>query len=302
MAGWSKLPGDLEFDQGPAVSSWGPNHLDVFVPDQGGQLYHSAWDGQTWSPWEKVGDGTVAFKVAAISRHVNSVDVLAVRTDKKQMYRLTGENGSFGNWQLISPLGTQMTFSAGPGVSSWGEGELDAFARGGGRNLLQHASFDGVQWNEWQAWIDEPILMAPAAIGWIGNTAGDLAKHIEIFVLKASGQARKGPVLHLAYTDPTLPPSSVPLDLESDKAPAVASWAPSTRLDVFARGTSGTVLWTKLEGTQTTDWEPISQSVVNSAPAAVSWGEGRIDVFVLGSDNRVWHRAYDGTNWFEPPF
>ncbi|HPJ29786.1 MAG TPA: beta/gamma crystallin-related protein [Methanothrix sp.] len=34
-----------------------------------------------------------------------------------------------------------------------------------------------------------------------------------------------------------------------------------------------------------------------SAPAAVSWGPNRIDVFVRGSDNALWHRYWDGKTW-----
>ena len=32
-----------------------------------------------------------------------------------------------------------------------------------------------------------------------------------------------------------------------------------------------------------------------SAPSAVSWGPGRVDVFAMGSDYALWHRAYDGS-------
>ena len=37
--------------------------------------------------------------------------------------------------------------------------------------------------------------------------------------------------------------------------------------------------------------------LLTSAPVAVSWGPNRLDVFAMGSDNAVWHRAYDGAGW-----
>ncbi len=34
-----------------------------------------------------------------------------------------------------------------------------------------------------------------------------------------------------------------------------------------------------------------------SGPDAASWGERRLDVFVRGGDNALWHKAWDGTGW-----
>ena len=31
--------------------------------------------------------------------------------------------------------------------------------------------------------------------------------------------------------------------------------------------------------------------------AAVSWGEGRIDLFWRDDDDALWHRAFDGLAW-----
>lgn len=47
--------------------------------------------------------------------------------------------------------------------------------------------------------------------------------------------------------------------------------------------------WNKLE---------ISQDVkVNGSPAVASWKAGRLDVFVRGIDNKLYHRAYEGGLW-----
>jgi len=40
--------------------------------------------------------------------------------------------------------------------------------------------------------------------------------------------------------------------------------------------------------------------VLASAPQAVSWGPGRLDVFARGADSAVWHKAWDaGGGWAE---
>jgi Repeat of unknown function (DUF346) len=44
------------------------------------------------------------------------------------------------------------------------------------------------------------------------------------------------------------------------------------------------------------DWEPLG-GVFNSPPAAVSWGENRLDIFGLGTDNRMYHKAWNGSDW-----
>jgi hypothetical protein len=37
--------------------------------------------------------------------------------------------------------------------------------------------------------------------------------------------------------------------------------------------------------------------VCASAPTVVSWGENRLDVFVLGTDSALYHKWYDGSGW-----
>ena len=34
-----------------------------------------------------------------------------------------------------------------------------------------------------------------------------------------------------------------------------------------------------------------------SAPDAVSWDEGRLDIFGVGTDSAMWHRWWDGSAW-----
>jgi len=100
-------------------------------------------------------------------------------------------------------------------------------------------------------------------------------------------------------------------DLESGtlySGPGVSSWE-CGRLDVFARGTESE-LWhrsytsSKVGGEGWSGWEDLAPvgPTLNSDPDAVSWGDGRIDVFVRASDDqsdkRIWHRSYErGEGW-----
>ena len=38
-----------------------------------------------------------------------------------------------------------------------------------------------------------------------------------------------------------------------------------------------------------------------SAPAAASWGPGRIDIFALGGNRALWHKAADSSSTPQPP-
>jgi hypothetical protein len=89
-------------------------------------------------------------------------------------------------------------------------------------------------------------------------------------------------------------------------APVATSWGPG-RLDVFIRGTDDR-LWHKWwDGSRWNVWESLG-GVLSSDPGGVSWGPPdrrpgvspapRIDLFVRGTDNAVWHRWFDTDRWF----
>jgi len=57
-------------------------------------------------------------------------------------------------------------------------------------------------------------------------------------------------------------------------------------------------LWSTLNqkfGTPTS-WYSLG-GYLTSSPAVASWGANRVDAFVRGGDNALWHRSWDGTNW-----
>lgn len=45
-------------------------------------------------------------------------------------------------------------------------------------------------------------------------------------------------------------------------------------------------------------WESLGGVLPSGeAPTVVSWGSNRLDVFVKGTDNALWHRWWDGSRW-----
>src|ERR1051326_3066964 len=90
-------------------------------------------------------------------------------------------------------------------------------------------------------------------------------------------------------------------------APAVASWGPG-RLDVFGFAGDHWLIHRWWEERVTgginptddgwSDWELLSDADFSGDPAAVSWGGGRIDVFVHGSDgNALEDKVFDNGQW-----
>jgi C1A family cysteine protease len=87
----------------------------------------------------------------------------------------------------------------------------------------------------------------------------------------------------------------VPTTLASSPA-ACAQGANS--LDVFAKGTDGTLLHTHWDGTTWSAWESLG-GILTSDPAATSSAPGHIDVFVRGTTGELWQKTTTdgGTTW-----
>jgi hypothetical protein len=103
----------------------------------------------------------------------------------------------------------------------------------------------------------------------------------------------------------TWPSTSTPLGGVLTSAPAATSQPSTTKIDVFVRGTTGhlyEMTSTDSGVTWSLTWIDLGgQLAANTGPAACSWGSGRLDVFVQGTDGAMWHKWLDGTspwsNW-----
>jgi hypothetical protein len=43
-------------------------------------------------------------------------------------------------------------------------------------------------------------------------------------------------------------------------------------------------------------WEDLG-GIITAGPAVASWSANRLDTFVKGSDNHMWHKWWDGSAW-----
>jgi hypothetical protein len=65
---------------------------------------------------------------------------------------------------------------------------------------------------------------------------------------------------------------------------------------VFARGLDN-ALWHRQHDGGWGPWEQLGANQFLSHPTAVSWGPNRIDVFLRGTDNGLYTKAWDGNHW-----
>jgi hypothetical protein len=75
---WSTLGGT--FNAAPGISSWGPNHLDVFGQGTDNTLYRRTWDG-AWTDWQQVSPVEISSAPTAVSWGLNRIDVFALGDD-----------------------------------------------------------------------------------------------------------------------------------------------------------------------------------------------------------------------------
>ncbi len=158
-----------------------------------------------------------------------------------------------GGWETLGGVipGDPSAFSIGPAAVSLGQGLLDVFVHGSD-DAIWHRSYGG-QWSNWESLGGTAVVKngGIAAVAVAADVAGTPA-FLHVF---ACGTSSQGPsVLVHKYAQVTLHPGA---------APTIAAWTEETAT---------------LPGNVALD----------SDPAAVSWGPGRVDVFVRGVDGQLY--------------
>ena len=183
---WEYFPLHGPADSAPAVCSWAPGRLDLFVRGGDNALWHKYFDGG-WSAWESLG-GILTSAPSAVSWGKGRIDVVACGLNNTIIY-LRFDNGRWSGWETepypgkegsapvigSSKLGrleifardldnalwqkslqrtwsgwrsTGGTVNSDPAVTSSGKGRLDVIARGP-HGAIMHRWFDG-GWSNWE--------------------------------------------------------------------------------------------------------------------------------------------------------
>jgi hypothetical protein len=154
---------DWNPDSFPAIISWGPERLDLFMHatryDGAVTLLH-AWrtsDAGEFK-WEALGTGLMQGSPAAVSWGPGRIDVFARGGGSDLAHKFFDD----GRWSPWESLGNQIT--ASPAVISTGPQQLNVFARGTD-GALYHRWF-GAAWYDWEylgGYLVDGLAPAPAA-------------------------------------------------------------------------------------------------------------------------------------------
>ncbi|MFA1537600.1 protein kinase domain-containing protein [Actinomadura monticuli] len=283
MSGYRSLPDDvpLVVAGDPAAHNSADGRIEVFVRGA---------DGHLWHAWQVARDG------------------------------------NWSNWQDLSchrplPNGAPLTVAGDPAAHNSADGRIELFVRGADDRLwhLWQLVRDG----DWSNWNDMSGYRSAPVDGPL-TVAGDPAAHnsadgrIEVFVRGADGHlwhvwqvARDGDWSNWEdLSGHRLLPGGAPLVVAGDPA---AHNSADGRIEVFVRGADGHLwhVWQVARDGDWSNWEDLSRHrplpdgaplMVAGDPAAHNSADGRIEVFVRGADNHLWHlwqvaRDGDWSNW-----
>jgi hypothetical protein len=125
----------------PAVVSWAPGRLDVFVRGSDNQLWHRFFQGG-WSGWEPLG-GVLNSAPAVSTWAPGRLDVFVQGSDHAIEHRFFE-----GRWSGWETLGGALPDNFGPTAVSWSFGRIDIFVAGTDFQLW-HLFFEG-RWSGWE--------------------------------------------------------------------------------------------------------------------------------------------------------
>jgi hypothetical protein len=139
----------------------------------------------------------------------------------------------------------------------------------------------------------------PAVVAWASD-------HLDIFQVGINGT-----MFHKAWDGATWRPS--PTGWESlggvfKSPPAAVAWGPN-RLDIFGLGTDRSMFhkaWTGSDWYPSQlDWEWLggrfTSGDLRGVPTVCAWGPDRLDIFGVGADSAMYHKAWGGATWHPSP-
>lgn len=138
----------------PAVVSWSPNRIDVFVRGLDNQLWTTSYDfdmpGMGWFAWNNspgwaVVPGSVAIASApsATSWQPGRIDVFARIQSAPGLIQFTTRDsrGWSGAWATAGAIGFGVTGAEALAAVSWGPGRIDVYGRAANDSSLQRIYF-----------------------------------------------------------------------------------------------------------------------------------------------------------------
>lgn len=279
---WENLGGTLT--SSPTVASRARGSMDCFTRSKDGDLDWKALDGSDVFDSNLGHPQSGKFKgaPAAVSWRYERLDVFVRGSDDALWHRRFSlfMVPPFNDWQKID-----IEIADAAAVASWAPNRLDVFTRSSDGEIIHTFSDGGSHFTVGRNLghpKDLPFEGAPAAISRRPRT-------IDVF-------ARGGDdtIWRIVFGgDDWGNWKKVAEDIAD--GPAVASWAPH-RVDLFGRNSRGEVVHEHSnDAVHFRDRNNLGHpptGPLKGSPAAVSLKPNRLDLFVRGADDALWHRSW----------
>jgi hypothetical protein len=296
------LLGSAGSAQVPSAVSWAAGRLDVFgAALQPGGVFELAhwWYDRAWHGPDLHG-GNMGGDPCAISRADGQLDVFAVDgSSSQEMVAHWGFDGSWDGPTLLPGATANARMVAAPSVVSSGGDQLDVFAVQSLRGDPDIVSFSYT--DRWRGPVGLPgrsngSTSAPVAVSWGPG-------RLDLFATDIG----TGQLVHWWFDEIWDGPAFLGGSLIPDAPLSVVS-SQKGRLDVFgAAGLGGAFA----VGSELAHWwydgnwhgpELLGGNIANnpSGPSAVSWGEGRLDVFATDADTGQLVHWWSDEGWHGP--
>jgi hypothetical protein len=279
---WERLDGP-SLASGPAAVSSAVNRIDIFAMTDDHKLLHRFWNGSHWSSWITL-PGRLSMAPAVVSTGPNLIDLFYV-DEQRNLHRVFWNGNAWGPDQdtkiqvdsppaaLYSPGTAHITLYSLRNDNVVQKATVEWGNRGFTQTNPEFASTKPCCGEPQRARFGLAAIAVPTRSAATGVPIQYLAK---LFYIDERGR------LMDSWTNdfggqPASAPTAVPRPLEG--------W------DVFVKWSDGTLFhrW-QVPGGGPAVWEGLGGQLT-SAPAATAW-PGRVDVFVRGTDNRIWHRFW----------
>jgi hypothetical protein len=210
--------------------------------------------------------------------------------DPNVLYRCTNSVASVAevcsyNCFVLPPGHNDVCEAAAPAAESHQVNQLTVLVRGRDNQVWYRSWNPG--WTDWTPF-GGGFISGPSAVGYVTcDSFVCFPPIIDVYGTGEDAQVWQRDSEEATWT-------AIPGGILTS-APSVTLYVPDTNVyeEMLARGTDDAIyLRSRHVGGPWTDWGSLAGGA-RSGPAAVSWGPGRLDVFVAGLDAQLWHRWWD---------
>lgn len=280
------------------------NKLDVFMAGQDGKTYTGAWDQNVadglWRGWWNILKGAIPpdGTVTAVSRSATKLDVFHVSHDGKVYTAAWDKQAANGEWQGWWPI---KAIAAKPGspvaAIARTPNKLDIFVAGKDGKVYTAAWDKQAANGEWQGWWPIGNLSVPSGAPVSVVSRGP--DNLDIFVVGKDSRVYTTAWAKHAAGGKWQSWRPVSTLTAKPGTPVAVVSRESHNLDIFTLGNDNkvyTAAWDKhVADGQWRGWWPVGDKSAKSqsAVAAVARAPSKLDIFIVGSDGKIYTAAWD---------